>query len=101
LKAKERTKKAVFYLAATSLHSLHSSTIIIMNIDNILGYKLDPKEDYYAILGCNPSSTSEQIVAEFKIRARDCHPDKCSDPQTQERFQALLEVKTFYLKKLD
>lgn len=64
-----------------------------MNVDTILNYEDDPKEDYYGLLGCDSSATNEQIVAEFKARAKDCHPDKnTSDPQSQEKFQLLLRV---------
>ena len=64
-----------------------------MNVDSILQYKSDPNEDYYAILGCDESATVEQILVEYKIRAKSCHPDKNShDPESQERFQRLLQV---------
>lgn len=63
-----------------------------MNVDSILDYKADPNEDFYALLGCDPSASSEQIIAEFKARARDVHPDKNSDPKSQELFQRLLKV---------
>lgn len=66
-----------------------------MNVDTILNYKADPNEDYYGLLGCDPSASSSQIVAEFKARARDYHPDKnASDSQSQEKFQLLLRVCT-------
>ena len=67
-----------------------------MNVSSILKYEKDPTEDYYAILGCDPSSTAEQISTEFKLRAKEFHPDKCSDVeanQSQEKFKQLLEVK--------
>lgn len=65
-----------------------------MNVDSILKYKSDPNEDFYAILGCDASASTEQILVEYKIRAKTCHPDKNShDPESQERFQRLLQAK--------
>jgi len=65
-----------------------------MNVDSILNYKSDSNEDFYELLGCDPSANSEQILAEYKVRAKTCHPDKNPDPQCQERFQRLLQAKT-------
>lgn len=66
-----------------------------MNVDSILKYEKNPKEDFYQILGCDRSSNTEQILTEFRLRAKDCHPDKSagreqSDPET---FQKLLKAK--------
>jgi hypothetical protein len=64
-----------------------------MNVDAILSYKSDPAEDYYGLLGCDSSASTEQIVAEFKARAKDCHPDKNKpDSSSREKFQQLLRV---------
>ena len=66
-----------------------------MNVSAILNYEKDPAEDFYAILGCDPSSTSEQVLAEFKALARGLHPDKCAEEEAerqQEKFKQLLEV---------
>ena len=41
--------------------------------------------DYYSVLGCDPSSSEEQIITEFRVRAKQTHPDK--DGKTEE-FQA-------------
>jgi len=66
-----------------------------MNVDSILGYELDPREDFYQILGCDRTSSSEQIQTEFKVRARECHPDKQANrtKSNPERFQRLLKAK--------
>ena len=70
-----------------------------MNVDSILQYKSDPNEDYYAIIGCDESATVEQILVEYKIRAKSCHPDKNShDPESQEQFQRLLQVRSTTFK---
>ena len=64
-----------------------------MNVDNILNHKKDPSEDFYALLGCDISASAEQVAAEFKVRAKGCHPDKnTSDPESKQRFQLLLRV---------
>lgn len=65
-----------------------------MNVSNILEFKKDPSENYYNLLGCDKNSTNEQISTEFKIRAKECHPDKSTGRKTSnpEEFQKLLAV---------
>lgn len=65
-----------------------------MNVSSILEYKRDPAEDYYKLLGCDRYATSEQISTEFKIRAKECHPDKSvgRNESNPDRFQQLLTV---------
>ena len=66
-----------------------------MNVDSILNFRKDSEEDFYALLGCDPSASPEQITAEYKARVKDCHPDKNrADPASQEKFQKLLRVST-------
>ena len=60
--------------------------------ESILHYEKDPKEDYYGILGCDKSSSAEQIVSEFKVRAKQLHPDKSDDPACEEKFKLLHTV---------
>ena len=43
------------------------------------------KVDYYSVLGCDPSSSEDQIRTEFRLRARQTHPDK---EGCKEEFQA-------------
>ena len=47
------------------------------------------KVDYYSVLGCDPSSSEDQIRTEFRLRARQSHPDKDG---SKEEFQARLSV---------
>ena len=70
-----------------------------MNVNSILEYKRDPAEDYYKLLGCDRYSTSEQISTEFKIRAKECHPDKSTgrSESNPEMFQKLLKVTTVFV----
>ena len=63
-----------------------------MNLPGILGYERDPKEDYYKILGCDRSSTREQILTEYKLRAKECHPDKHNTKESLVKFQNLQQV---------
>ncbi|KAI6214516.1 J domain-containing protein [Aphelenchoides besseyi] len=45
------------------------------------------EQNLYQILGCTTSSTTEQILAEYRARARQLHPDKQSEPSNE--FQHL------------
>uniref|UniRef100_A0A1I7Y656 J domain-containing protein n=1 Tax=Steinernema glaseri TaxID=37863 RepID=A0A1I7Y656_9BILA len=51
--------------------------------------------DLYGLLGCSKFATSEQIMAEYRARVRDCHPDKTSDngSEATKEFQKLLYAK--------
>lgn len=63
-------------------------------MDAILNYRPEGSEDYYALLGCDELSSVEQILAEFKVRALDCHPDKHPEnPKAVETFQKLQKAK--------
>uniref|UniRef100_A0A8C3YW01 DnaJ homolog subfamily C member 12 n=1 Tax=Catagonus wagneri TaxID=51154 RepID=A0A8C3YW01_9CETA len=63
-------------------------------MDAILNYRSEDTEDYYELLGCDELSSVEQILAEFKIRALECHPDKHPEnSQAVETFQKLQKAK--------
>ncbi|KAM6415495.1 dnaJ homolog subfamily C member 12 [Rhynochetos jubatus] len=63
-------------------------------MDAILSCRADDLEDYYNLLGCDELSTVEQILAEFKIKALECHPDKHpGNPKAVENFQKLQQAK--------
>ncbi|KAM6184529.1 dnaJ homolog subfamily C member 12 [Rhynchocyon petersi] len=63
-------------------------------MDAILNYSLEDAEDYYMLLGCDELSSVEQILAEFKIRALECHPDKHPEnTKAVETFQKLQKAK--------
>ncbi|KAL5282877.1 DNAJC12 family protein [Megaselia abdita] len=65
-----------------------------MSVNEIINFKRNPEEDYYAILNCNENSTIEQIQAEFKVLALQFHPDKNDgDKQAEEKFQKFKEAK--------
>ncbi|PNI75682.1 DNAJC12 isoform 3 [Pan troglodytes] len=63
-------------------------------MDAILNYRSEDTEDYYTLLGCDELSSVEQILAEFKVRALECHPDKHPEnPKAVETFQKLQKAK--------
>ncbi|NWY04587.1 DJC12 protein, partial [Nothoprocta ornata] len=63
-------------------------------MDAVLNRSPGDLEDYYNLLGCDELSTVEQILAEFKIKALECHPDKHpGDPKAVESFQKLQQAK--------
>ncbi|XP_019394023.1 PREDICTED: dnaJ homolog subfamily C member 12 [Crocodylus porosus] len=63
-------------------------------MDVILNYRLEDMEDYYSLLGCSELSTVEQIQAEFKAKALECHPDKHpGNSKAVENFQKLQQAK--------
>ncbi|XP_064573214.1 dnaJ homolog subfamily C member 12 [Zonotrichia leucophrys gambelii] len=63
-------------------------------MDAILNCKPEDLEDYYNLLGCDELSTVEQILAEYKIKALECHPDKHpGNPKAVEDFQRLQQAK--------
>lgn len=63
-------------------------------MDAILNYRPEGSEDYYALLGCDELSSVEQILAEFKVRALECHPDKHPEnSKAVETFQKLQKAK--------
>ncbi|NWV38283.1 DJC12 protein, partial [Grantiella picta] len=63
-------------------------------MDAILNCSPEDLEDYYNLLGCDELSTVEQILAEYKIKALECHPDKHpGNPKAVENFQKLQQAK--------
>lgn len=43
-------------------------------------------EDYYSVLGCDPNSSEEQIMTEYRIRAKESHPDKMGETEEFQVF---------------
>ncbi|OCT70079.1 dnaJ homolog subfamily C member 12 [Xenopus laevis] len=63
-------------------------------MDSILNCSCSMEPDYYSLLGCDELSTVEQIVAEYKVKALECHPDKHpGDKKAVEDFQRLQQAK--------
>lgn len=59
-------------------------------MDELLNSDPKKEDNYYQILGCDPTSSVEQIQAEYKIRALQFHPDKNpEDPSAEAHFQKL------------
>lgn len=49
--------------------------------------------DYYERLGVNRDATSEAIVAAYREKLHESHPDVSSDADAEERTKALIEAK--------
>ena len=51
------------------------------------------QENYYTILGCDENSSIEQITTEYRLRAKDCHPDRVTEDHkksdAEEKFMKL------------
>lgn len=63
-------------------------------VDGIINYQRSEDEELYAILGCDETATPEQIIAEYKARALQFHPDKNDgDKDAEAKFQKLKEAK--------
>ncbi|KAK7070702.1 DnaJ subfamily C member 12 [Halocaridina rubra] len=59
-------------------------------MEELLSHDKEKEENFYQILGCDPSSSVEQIQAEYKVRALQFHPDKNpDDPSAEAHFQKL------------
>ncbi|GBM21639.1 J domain-containing protein [Araneus ventricosus] len=63
-------------------------------MDSILSYTKSDDEDFYSLLGCDESSSIEQILTEYRTLSLKYHPDKNQgDPNAVSRFQKLLKAK--------
>ncbi|XP_058444733.1 J domain-containing protein [Malaya genurostris] len=63
-------------------------------VNEILSFKRNPDEDFYALLNCDENSSVEQIQAEYKVLALQHHPDKnAGDKDAETMFQKLKEAK--------
>ncbi|XP_050691521.1 J domain-containing protein-like [Eriocheir sinensis] len=63
-------------------------------MDEILSPEDKKANNFYTILGCDPSSSVEQIQTEYKVRALQFHPDKNpDDAEAEARFQELQVAK--------
>jgi len=62
-------------------------------MEGLLSPTLSQTEDYYGILGCHPGATDQQILAEYRVKAKEVHPDKVGVQADPEDFQAIQEAK--------
>ena len=52
---------------------------------DVLGDK-NKQDDFYSLLGCDELATTEQINAEFRQKAKECHPDKNPGDQAANKL---------------
>ncbi|XP_015904527.1 J domain-containing protein [Parasteatoda tepidariorum] len=65
-------------------------------MDSILCFKKCDEDDFYKLLGCDETSTTEQILAEYKNISLQCHPDKNpNDSCAVAKFQNILKAKEY------
>ncbi|KAL5019397.1 hypothetical protein ScPMuIL_005119 [Solemya velum] len=63
-------------------------------MEAIFAHEKKDEDDFYFILGCNETSTPEQITTEYRARVLDCHPDKHpEDPTAGGRCAVLQRAK--------
>nr|CAX70768.1 DnaJ (Hsp40) homolog, subfamily C, member 12 [Schistosoma japonicum] len=51
------------------------------------------KENFYDLLGVNKDSSEDQILYEYRIKVREFHPDKNSDPKSALFFQKIQKAR--------
>ena len=53
------------------------------------------KDYLYELMGCDELSTAEQIITEYKIRAKNLHPDKNSGKEEFTKEFVRYSIKPF------
>ena len=68
-----------------------------MSFSELFDGKIAPEDDYYYILGCRESATTEQIAAEYRVRAKQYHPDRQTDrTSTDQSSEPFLRLNKAY-----
>jgi len=73
--------KIFFYLPTKTDRQLSASdSCDTSEMQGLLAEEVGKSEgDFYSLLGCHPSSSDEQILTEYRIRAKELHPDRSAD----------------------
>lgn len=61
------------------------TTFTMEDLCDVLGDK-NKQDDFYSLLGCDELATTEQINAEFRQKAKECHPDKNPGDQAAKKL---------------
>ena len=48
--------------------------------------------NYYRVLGLEPGATDAEIKARYRKLAVSCHPDRSSEPEAMQKFEAINEA---------
>ncbi|CAI2350123.1 unnamed protein product [Caenorhabditis sp. 36 PRJEB53466] len=66
-----------------------------MSFVDVLAAK--PKEpELYRVLGCDEKSSTDQIIAEYRARVREAHPDKTTAERSREATEKFHELQNAY-----
>lgn len=71
------------------VHSSISYFIIISSICVALSQCRVEERDFYEILGVSENSSQEEIKKAFRSMAKIYHPDKCKEPNAEEKFKEI------------
>ncbi|CAH8589308.1 unnamed protein product [Schistosoma turkestanicum] len=59
----------------------------------LLGESSASKDNFYELLGVNKDSSEDQILSEFRTKARELHPDKNPEPDSASFFQKIQKAR--------
>ncbi|GMS95681.1 hypothetical protein PENTCL1PPCAC_17856 [Pristionchus entomophagus] len=52
----------------------------------------EKRGELYEVIGCSESSSKEQIITEYRLRAREMHPDKTGEKHDKIAFLKIQEA---------
>ncbi|KAL6740390.1 hypothetical protein Aduo_013748 [Ancylostoma duodenale] len=65
-------------------------------VDQVLNNENPKEPEYYLALGCDRSSTIDQITAEYRARVKFLHPDKLLDGNAEQKRDEYLRLQSAY-----